>query len=399
MAAQTMAAQTMNRPLVIEGATAMLPSGPLEDASLVARDGRIAAVGSAMEVRVPANARRVPATGLLLAAGLIELQLNGGFGHDFTARPDAVWEVARRLPAHGVTAFLPTIISSPRGTIERARSVLASGPPRDERGAAPVGLHLEGPFIHPAAAGAHDREQLREPDTDARREAAAWTAENGVRLVTLAPELPGALALIEQLVEQGVRVSAGHSTADYAAGQAGIEAGIRYATHLFNAMPPLGHREPGLVGALLADPRVTLGMIPDGIHVHPAVVELVFEACGERFSAVTDATAGLGMAGGSFVLAGQEIVADDSSVRLATDGRLAGSALAPDEALRRLHRMTGCSAAQALATMTAVPAGLLGLDDRGQLVAGSRADLVLFTPELEVVATFIGGQSVHGPWA
>lgn len=389
----------MNRPLVIEGATAMLPTGPLEDASLVARDGRIAAAGSAMDVQVPPNARRVPADGLLLAAGLIELQLNGGFGHDFTARPESVWEVARRLPAHGVTAFLPTIISSPPGTIERARGVLADGAPQGEGGAEPFGLHLEGPFIHPAAAGAHDPDQLREPDAEARKAAAGWTPENGVRLVTLAPELPGALALIEQLVEQGVRVSAGHSTADYAGGQAGIDAGIRYATHLFNAMPPLGHREPGLVGVLLADPRVTLGMIPDGIHVHPAVVELVFEAAGARFSAVTDATAGLGMGTGSFVLAGREIVVDDSSVRLATDGRLAGSALAPDEALRRLHRMTGCSAARALATMTSVPADLLGLDDRGHLVAGRRADLVLLTPELEVVATFIGGKSVHGPWA
>jgi len=389
----------MNRPLVIEGATAMLPAGPLEDASLVARDGRIAAVGRSTDVGVPPNAQRVAAAGLLVSAGLIELQLNGGFGHDFTARPETIWEVARRLPAHGVTAFLPTIVSSMPATRERARGVLVDGPPPGDRGAVPLGLHLEGPFINPAAAGAHDRSQLREPDADARREAAAWTPEAGVRLVTLAPELPGALALVEQLAGQGVRVSAGHSTADYAAGQAGIEAGIRYATHLFNAMPPLGHREPGLVGALLADPRVTLGIIPDGVHVHPAVVELVFEAAGGRVSAVTDATAGLGMKGGSFVLAGQEIVADDSAVRLATDGRLAGSALAPDEALRRLHRMTGCSAAQALATMTVVPHGLLGLPDRGQLVAGSRADLVLFTPDLEVVATFIGGQPVHGPWA
>jgi N-acetylglucosamine-6-phosphate deacetylase len=398
-----MAAESMNQPLVVEGATAMLPSGPLEDAVLVARDGRIAAVGSAAEVRVPPDARRVPAAGLLLAPGLIELQINGGFGHDFTARPDTVWEVAARLPAHGVTTFLPTIITSPPGTADRAREVLAGGAPggpMDARGGAtPLGLHIEGPFIHPAAAGAHDRALLREPDADARRQARDWTVENGVRLVTLAPELPGALELIEQLVEQGVRVSAGHSTADYTAGEAGIEAGIRYATHLFNAMPPLGHREPGLVGALLADPRVTLGMIPDGIHVHPAIVELVFEAAGARFSAVTDATAGLGMAGGSFVLAGQAIVVDDSSVRLATDGRLAGSALAPDEALRRLHRMTGCSAAAALATMTSVPARLLGLDDRGQLVVGSRADVVLFTPELEVVATFIDGQSVHGQWS
>src|SRR5688500_16186613 len=186
----------MSGSLVIEGATAMLPSGPLEDALLVANDGRIAAVGAATDVRVPADARRLSGGGLLLAAGLIELQLNGGFGHDFTAQPETIWEVAWRLPAHGVTAFLPTIVSSTPGTVERARSVLAGGGPEGERGAEPLGVHLEGPFIHPTAAGAHDRQQLREPDTDARREAAGWTVENGVRLVTLAPELPGALALI-----------------------------------------------------------------------------------------------------------------------------------------------------------------------------------------------------------
>lgn len=324
---------------------------------------------------------------------------NGGFGHDFTTDPGCIWQVAERIPAHGVTAFLPTIVSSSPAARARARAAVA-GPPMGHRGAHAIGLHLEGPFLNPEAGGAHDPAMLRLPDAAARAEAADWTPATGVRLVTLAPELPGAIELIAQLASQGVRVAAGHSAAGYDAARAAIEAGIRYGTHLFNAMPAMHHRQPGLAGALLTDPRVTVGLIPDGIHLHPAVVGLVWRALGAgRVSVVTDATAALGMPPGSHTLAGREVTVDETSVRLAGDRRLAGSALAADEALRRLRSMTGCSPADAVASMTSVPADLLGLDDRGRLAPGQRADLVLFTVGLEVVATFVGGEAVHGQWA
>ena len=302
----------MTGPLLVEGAIALLRGGATSDARLFVEHGRIGAIGPTATVQntvdatvdapveAPAGARRIDGTGLLLAPGLIELQLNGGFGHDFTADPESIWEVGARLPASGVTAFLPTIVSSPAATVRRAQAVLAAGPPPGYRGAVPLGLHLEGPFLSPDAAGAHDPAALRLPDPG---EAASWTPAAGVRLVTLAPELPGALEAIAVLAGNGVTVAAGHSRATYDEAVAAIAAGIRYGTHLFNAMPPIDHREPGLVAALLEDPRVVIGLIPDGIHVHPALVRLVRDLVGiDRFSVVTDGTAAMGMPDGAYRL-------------------------------------------------------------------------------------------------
>jgi N-acetylglucosamine-6-phosphate deacetylase len=378
--------------ILIEGATALLPDGPLDDAALLAEDGRISKLGPRAEIESPARARRLDGDGLLLTSGLIELQINGAFGHDFTSQPESVWEVGARLPAHGVTAFLPTMVSSPPEAAARARAVIAAGPPNDYVGAIPLGLHLEGPFLSPAAAGAHDPAWLRAPDP---QEVRAWTPAAGVRLVTLAPELPGALEVIAILAGNGVVVAAGHSAAGYDEGAAGIEAGIRYGTHLFNAMPPLDRREPGLIAALLDDERVTVGLIPDGIHVHPSLIRLVHRLVGAgRFSAVTDGTAALGMPDGDYRLGDHRVTLDEGTVRRA-DGRLGGSALAPDDAVRRLAGMTGGQPSGALAAMTSVPANLLGISsERGVLGLGARADLVLFTADLEPVATFVGGQVV-----
>jgi N-acetylglucosamine-6-phosphate deacetylase len=378
--------------ILIEGATALLPEGPLHHAALLAEDGRISKLGPRPEVESPARARRIDGDGLLLTSGLIELQINGGFGHDFTSEPESVWEVGARLPAHGATAFLPTIVSSPPEAAARARAVIAAGPPKDYTGAIPLGLHLEGPFLSLAAAGAHDPAWLRAPDP---QEVRAWTPAAGVRLVTLAPELPGALEVIAILAANGVVVAAGHSAAMYEEGAAGIEAGIRYGTHLFNAMPPLDRREPGLVGALLEDERVTVGLIPDGIHVHPSLIRLVHALVGAaRFSAVTDATAALGMPDGDYRLGDHPVTLEEGAVRR-PDGRLGGSALAPDDAVRRLARMTGGEPAGALAAMTSVPANLLEISaERGILCLGARADLVLLTADLEPVAKFVGGQVV-----
>lgn len=382
----------MSEAILIEGSTALLPDGPQRDASLLVEHGRISAVGPRAEVSSPPGARRIEGDGLLLAPGLIELQLNGGFGHDFTSQPDSIWEVGARLTAHGVTAFLPTIVSSPLETATRARAVIATGPPKGYTGAIPLGLHLEGPFLNPDAAGAHDPAWLRAPDP---QEVTAWTPAAGVRLATLAPELAGALEVIAVLAANGVVVGAGHSAAGYDEGVAGIGAGIRYGTHLFNAMPPLDRREPGLVGALLEDERVTVGLIPDGIHIHPSLIRLVRGLVGVgRFSAVTDATAALGMPDGDYRLGDHAVTLEAGAVRR-PDGRLGGSALAPDDALRRLADMTGDEPWDVLAAMTSVPAALLGMSaERGVLCQGARADLVLLTPDLHPVSTFVGGQVV-----
>ncbi len=211
-------------------------------------------------------------------------------------------------------------------------------------------------------------------------------------LVTLAPELPSALPLIAALADRGVLVSAGHTQATVAEAQAGVEAGIRYATHLFNAMAPLHHREPGVAGALLADERVMVGMIVDGRHVHPLLVKLARQLLGPRLNLVSDAMAALGLPPGDYRLADYSVhVGQDA--RLA-DGTLAGSILAPDQALRNLVEYTGCTSAEAVAAISTAPAGLLGLP-KGQIAPGFDADLVLLSPDLHVRLTIIGGQVAY----
>jgi N-acetylglucosamine-6-phosphate deacetylase len=218
------------------------------DVAVLIDGARIAALGPPADVPCPPGAQRMDARGLYLVPGLIDLQINGAFGLDFTADPGTIWDVGKALPRYGVTTFLPTIVTSPLETVSAAQRVLQAGPPPGYVGAEPLGLHLEGPFLSPLKRGAHDPALMRLPSLEAVRD---WSPGQGVRLVTLAPELPVALEVIRALCERGVLVSAGHSAADYQQAQAGLAAGVRYGTHLFNAMPALDHRAPGLVGALL----------------------------------------------------------------------------------------------------------------------------------------------------
>jgi N-acetylglucosamine-6-phosphate deacetylase len=217
-----------------------------------------------------------------------------------------------------------------------------------------------------------------------------------VRLVTLAPELPGARAVIATLAARGAVVSAGHSLATYDEAAAGFDAGARYATHLFNAMPTLHHREPGLAAAAMADPRVTVGLIPDGLHVHPTLVSLVWRLLGPtRLNLVTDAMAAMGMPPGEYLLGDFRVRVDENSARLA-DGTLAGCILSLDAILRAFVSFTGASLPEALATVTTTPARLLGLEDQlGRIAAGLDADLVLMTPDIQIVETFLAGEPIY----
>ena len=383
--------------LLLTNATLYTPERCLARGSVWVRAGRIAAVQAGMPASLPTDALVLDLSGCILTPGFVDLQINGGFGHDFTAEPASIWQVARQLPRSGVTAFLPTILSAPTEARRAAQAVLAAGAPDGFRGARPLGLHFEGPFLNPAKTGAHNPAHLRTPDLEAVQ---AWSPETHVRLTTLAPELPGALEMIELLSARGVLVSAGHSTADFTQAMAGFEAGVRYGTHLFNAMSSLLHRDPGLPGALLTDERVTVGLIADGIHTHPAAVKLAWQVLGpQRLNLVTDAMAALGMPPGTHWLGDYPVIVDGHSCRLA-DGTLAGSILPLDQALRNLILFSGCSVADALATVTVTPARLLGLEqDLGRLAPGLRADLVVLSPDLRVLMTVIGGEVVYSAGA
>lgn len=378
-------------PTLIKNVAITTPDEVIPGGAVLIADGIIEAVGQSHSIDRLQATHTIDGSGLLLAPGFIDLQLNGAFGMDFTAEPESIWQVAAQLPQYGVTTFLPTIITAPLESIQQAQTVLAAGPPAEFSGALPLGLHLEGPFLNPAKKGAHNPIYLREPALEATSE---WSPESGVRLVTLAPELPSALALIEQLAANDVVVSAGHTLADFQQAQTAINHGVRYGTHLFNAMTGLHHRRPGIVPALLNDPRVTIGIIPDGIHVHPSLVHLAWQMGNVRLNLVTDAMAALGMPPGSYQLGDYAVTVTAEKAQLA-DGTLAGSILSLDQAVRNLMQFTGCSLTDALQTVTTTPASLLRIDQhKGHIKPGYDADLVLLTHEFEVKATMVDGQFI-----
>jgi N-acetylglucosamine-6-phosphate deacetylase len=384
--------------LQIVNAAIQTPDRLLPNGTVLVDGDRIVSVGRADEMPAHGSARRIDAAGLTLVPGFIDLQLNGAFGHDFTADPSTIWTVAAGLPRYGVTAFLPTIITSPLEQIEAGSRVLRDGRPPGFRGAAPLGLHAEGPFLNPKKKGAHNPQYLRPPTLEA---VAGWSPASGVRLVTMAPELPGAIGVIGALTSRGVVVSTGHSMATYDEARAGFDAGATYGTHLFNAMPNFGHRDPGLPGALLTDERMTVGFIADGVHTHRSIIALVWRMLGpKRMSLVTDAMAALGMPPGRHRLGDYDVIVDGSSCRL-DDGTpagsvLAGSILEMDQALRNLVEITGCTLGEALETMTTTPAKLLGLEkERGQIAPGFAADMVLLSPDLRVRTTIASGEIVY----
>ncbi len=379
--------------LIIKNAACYTPDQVIERAAIIIHESQIQAVETDGDVALPRDAQVIDASGLIAVPGFIDLQLNGGFGHDFTADPSTIWPVSGRLPRYGVTAYLPTIVTSPLATIQEAQRVLLQDRPSNFAGAEPLGLHLEGPFFNPARKGAHNPDYIRLPDEAFIKN---WSAASGVSMVTLAPELPGATALIESLASRGVLVSAGHSLATYDEARAGFSAGIRCATHLFNAMPALGHRQPGLPGAVLDTEKICAGLIVDGLHVHPALVRQVWRAKGpDLLNLVSDATAALGMPPGRYRLNDREVIVGENDCRLA-DGILAGTNLALDQALRNLVACTGCSLSDGLATITSTPARLLGIDrERGRIAAGLIADLVLLTPDLQVAMTIGNGRILY----
>lgn len=332
------------------------------------------------------------ASGLLVAPGLVDLQVNGAHGVDITAAPHRLWEVAAALPAYGVTAFLPTVItSSPEARAAALEALAAGRPAAVPKGAVPLGLHFEGPMIAASHKGAHPEHWLAPVSLDL---VAGWSADAGVAMVTLAPELPGALPVIEELVRRGVVVSVGHTAASAAEVEAAVAAGATALTHLFNGMPPLLSRAPGPVGAAF-DGTLVAGVLVDGHHLDPVAVRLAWRVLGPaRFLSVSDTTAALGLADGVQRLGDQEVLIRNGAVRLA-DGTLAGTAASLIDCLRELVRVTGCSPDEALLTATTTPSGLIGDASRGRLDPGARGDLVLLTEDLQVVATVVGGEVVY----
>ena len=356
------------------------------DSAVFVDDGQISWVGRG---KAPARAdlELIAKPGELIAPGFVDLQVNGFRGHDAASGAEGVAAISQLLPAHGVTSFLPTLISRPLDEacrfVEGVRS--ASGP-----GARVLGAHLEGPFLNPDFRGAHEAGALLEPTRQRIDQLLAFAP----RMITLAPELPGALEAIARLSSAGVIVAAGHSGADYEEGERAIAAGVRFGTHLYNAMREFHHRRPGLVGALLIDERATVGLIADGEHLHDATCEQVLQLKSpERVALTTDQTAAAGAPAGHYSLGGRDVISDGRAVRL-EDGTLAGSVATMDELVRRTARLPGMSPHDAITMASTSPADVLGDDRLGRLRPRALADIIILDQDLQVRLTIIGGRVV-----
>jgi N-acetylglucosamine-6-phosphate deacetylase len=327
----------------------------------------------------------VAGPGELIAPGFIDLQVNGYAGHDAAGGPEAIAAISEALPSTGVTAFLPTLISAP---VEAGSAFVASvGAAAEAPGARVLGAHIEGPFINPSFRGAHLRSNLAHPTPENVDVVEAARP----RLVTLAPELPGALAAIEQLHRARIVVSAGHTGADFEQGRRAIAAGVRFGTHIYNAMPPIHHRRPGIALALLLDPRVTVGLIADGEHVHPAMCRQALRVKGPaRVALTTDQTSAAGAPPGTYLLSGRAVVSDGHVVKL-QDGTLAGSAAGMDLLVHLMAKLPGMSAAKAVTLASTVPADVLGEKRLGRLEAGACADVLVLDRDQRVRLAMVRG--------
>jgi N-acetylglucosamine-6-phosphate deacetylase len=339
---------------------------------------------------VPESARRVDLGGRAVAPGFLDIHYHGALvlGPASGARA-ALASTARELLVSGVTGFLPTTVATPQAELAQrvgalAGACAASAPD----GATPLGLHLEGPWIAPQAAGAQPTAGIREYTASEGADLFA-RAEGLLRMVTFAPELPGSAALLGELGRRDIVAALGHSGATSEQAQAAVECGARHVTHLWNAMSGIHHRDPGLAGVALADDRLSCDLICDGVHVHPTAVCLAARAKQERLLLITDRV----VAGSGFGSGG--LVDDGTALRLA-DGRLAGSRLTLDRAVANAVAFGAMSRLEAIAAVTLCPARLLGLEEeRGTLRPGARADLAVLDGDGAVAATWLGGRPVY----
>ncbi len=367
-------------------------TGVLEPGYLSVQDGVITEVGEGPPPRAPDLDL---GTGVLVP-GLVDLQVNGYYGVDLADCDPEGWAlVARRLPETGTTAFLPTFITAPVSALATGLRSAAKATEAVTAGARVLGVHLEGPFLSPARAGAHRRDWIVPPSPGPVTELLE-AGQGLLRLMTLAPEADGALAAIGMLTAAGVLVSVGHSDATAAEVAAGAAAGARMVTHLFNAQRGLHHREPGVVGQALTDHRLTSGLIADLSHVSAAACAIAFAAAPGRICLVTDAAACAGMPPGRYLLGGQPVdLPAGGGAPVRPGGTLAGSALRMDQAVGNAVAV-GLGLPAAVAAASRIPADLIGRPDLGRLAAGAAADLAWLGDDLHTRATWVSGAQVYG---
>ncbi|HEY7354180.1 MAG TPA: N-acetylglucosamine-6-phosphate deacetylase [Terriglobales bacterium] len=373
------------------------PLQSIEAAAIAVEDGRIVSVGPRTSTEVASNKDPRDFGDGILAPGFIDLHFHGAAGCDvMRGSPGEREKMEIFLARHGVTSYFPTTVCAPLDLTLTALERLADsieGAKRDHGRARAIGIHLEGPFLSCAKRGVHQAEYLIAPSIGVFEK--LWQAAGGhVRMMTIAPELENAEEVIREATRRGVCVSLGHSNADVAATRRGIEAGARHATHTFNAMRPLDHRNPGILGEVLTNDAVTCDVIADGIHVDRSMVKLLARAKGpHKLVLITDALSATGMPDGKYQLGTLEIEVKNGVCL--HNGTFAGSILTTDRAVRNLMQFAGWDLRSAVQAATLNPARSAGVPKKGTIETGADADFVVLTHEGEVRATVVGGSLVQ----
>ncbi|AEM88068.1 N-acetylglucosamine-6-phosphate deacetylase [Streptomyces violaceusniger] len=386
---------------VLTGARVVLPGGVVDNGRVTVEGTRITTTGPAADTASGHSEEAVEALdlpGRWIVPGFVDLHVHGGGGASFSAgTPEESLTAIRTHRLHGTTTMLASTVTGDLDDLARQAAVLSELVEQGEL----AGIHFEGPFISPHRCGAHQPSLLRAPDpADVRKlvDAARGTA----RMMTLAPELPGGLESVRLLADSGVLAAVGHTDSTYEATREAVEAGATVATHLFNAMPSLLHRAPGPIAALLEDERVTIELINDGTHLHPAMLELAFHRAGaDRVAFITDAMGAAGMNDGRYPLGPMEVEVKDGVARISdgpTAGSIAGSTLTLDRAFQRAVTIDGLSVEQTVRALSATPARLLGIADRvGSLEVGKDADLVVLDDDFRLRGVMRRGSWVVHP--
>lgn len=377
---------------LLRGAQVLLPEGRIERADVLIEGGKIAQVETRIEPSP--EAKIVALNGLTLAPGFIDVHVHGGGGFSLLSGNEGdVARYAEWAPSRGVTGFLATICAASLDDGIACAEAATSAMKRGGGGARIIGVNFEGPFVSPDRRGALPAGWLQKPDSGTLDRLLATGA---VRVMTIAPELDDADAVIREALKHNITVSVGHSDAEYAVAKQAFAAGASHVTHAFNAMRPLHHREPGPIGAAVDSKNVTVEVIADGVHLHPAIVHLLIEALGsDRVCLITDAVTPAGLDSGTFRIGPEEATLDGGSIRL-PDGTIAGSAATMDAVVRNVVDWGCADLPSALQMASAVPARVTGMADRvGRIAVGYDADLVALTGDLRVERTWVGGRVVY----
>jgi N-acetylglucosamine-6-phosphate deacetylase len=374
------------------------PLEEIQDPLLVVEDGRIVEVSSRRGKEIGANTTLVDFRDAVLAPGFFDIHIHGGAGVDLMrAAPEEFPRLGQFLASHGVTGYFPTTVAAPLDATCAALDRVAEGieaaqkQPAGSVQAQPLGIHLEGPFLSHKRRGVHPPEYLVEPTVPIFDR--LWQAARGlVRMMTIAPEIPGAIEVIAEAAKRNVCVSIGHSDAQFPAAQNAVSAGARHATHTFNAMRPLDHRDPGIIAEVLTDDRLTADIIVDGIHVSPPMVQIFMKAKGtERAVLITDAISATGMPDGHYQLGPIEVDVKDG--KCTSNGSLAGSVLTMDRAVRNVTQFAHWSLKDAVRAASLNPARAVGFaGQQGSLASGSEANFVVLNSSGEVLKTVVRGQ-------